>query len=232
MKTNRIKGIEKKSLQYLLDSIDDQIFLSEKWKREFGQKDSLVVNPFISKEIFDSLYKIKPTLESKNICIIASQDYYYKGLDLLIDSFKIVKKKYPESNLYVIGKIEIPEEYQNVNGVHLLGRVDKIEDVFEKCSLYVHPARGENFGVAIIEAMCAGLPIIVSKETGSAELLEKKWRCNLNPKEISNKIIKFFELNKRDKEKNSKENKIKSKKYQEKIKIKEFEEKIKKVIEC
>jgi len=231
MKTNRIKGIEKKTLQYLLDSVDGQIFLSKKWQKEFGNNiNNVVVNPFIAEDIFDKLYNIKINIESKNICIIASQDYYYKGLDLLIESFKIVKEKYPESNLYVIGKIEVPKEYQNVEGVHLLGRVDKIEDVFEKCSLYVHPARGENFGVAVLEAMCAGLNVIVSEETGSAEVIEKEWICKLNKEDVSNKIIKYFKTNIEDKKEISKKNKMKSNNYREKELLNDFEKKFNSLI--
>lgn len=231
MKTNRIKGIEKKTLQYLLDSINGQIFLGKKWQKELNwKKPSVVSYSFISEENFETLSKIKPNLESKNICIIASQDYYYKGLDLLIDSFKIVKKKYSESNLYVIGKINVPEEYQNVEGVHLLGRVDKIEEVFEKCSLYAHPARGECFAVSILEAMCAGLPVIVSEETGNCELFEEKHITKLDIKDISSKIINYFEMDNKEKMKISKQNQEISKKFKEEKIIIEFKTLFQKLI--
>lgn len=230
MKTNRIKGIEKKTLQYLLDSIDGQIFLSKKWQKEFGNNKPYVTTySFIAKNNFETLKKLKPNLNSKNICIIATQDYYYKGLDLLIDSFKIVKEKYPESNLYVIGKIDVPKKYQNVEGVHLLGRVDKIEKIFEKCSLYVHPSRGEVFAVSILEAMCAGLPVIVSDETGNMEIVDKNYIVKNNINEISNKIKEYFKLSPEEKQKDSEKNKIISKKFTEEKIIKDFKEKFEKL---
>ena len=225
MKINRVKGIEKKVLSYLLNLIDGQIFLGKKWAQEFNNNKPYVITySFISKKNFDSLSKIKPDLNSKNICIIASKDWYYKGLDLLIDSFKIVKKEFPESNLYIIGKLDIPNKYQKVEGVNLLGGVDNIEKIFEKCSLYVHPSRGEVFAVSILEAMCAGLPVIVSDETGNMEIINKNYIVKTDINEISNKIKEYFNLNYTEKQNVSDKNR-KINNFKEENIIKEFKEK-------
>jgi len=44
---------------------------------------------------------------------------------------------------------------------------------FNKCGLYINLSRIEPFGVNIIEAMCAGLPVLVSKHCGAAEIMKQ-----------------------------------------------------------
>lgn len=43
---------------------------------------------------------------------------------------------------------------------------DVLEDLLGKSKLYVHAARGEHFGIAVVEAMAAGLPVIVHRSGG------------------------------------------------------------------
>lgn len=51
----------------------------------------------------------------------------------------------------------------------LLGRVDNIRDVFDGCSVYVHPSTNEGFGITPLEAMAHGRPVIVSDGAGSSD---------------------------------------------------------------
>lgn len=51
----------------------------------------------------------------------------------------------------------------------LLGRVDKIRDVFDNCSVYVQPSINEGFGITALEAMAHGRPVIVSRGAGSSD---------------------------------------------------------------
>ena len=51
----------------------------------------------------------------------------------------------------------------------LLGRVDKIRDVFDQCSVYVQPSLNEGFGITPLEAMAHGRPVIVSDGAGSSD---------------------------------------------------------------
>ncbi len=42
---------------------------------------------------------------------------------------------------------------------------------YQACDLYAHPARAENFGLAILEAMACGLPVVVSNVGGIPEMV-------------------------------------------------------------
>lgn len=51
----------------------------------------------------------------------------------------------------------------------LLGRVDKIRDVFDDCSVVVLPSASEGFGICALEGMAHGRPVIVSDGAGSSD---------------------------------------------------------------
>jgi glycosyltransferase involved in cell wall biosynthesis len=55
--------------------------------------------------------------------------------------------------------------------VFLLGRVPDVAAWLERATLYVHPARWEGFGLAVLEAMLAGLPVVASNVSSLPELV-------------------------------------------------------------
>ncbi|MCD6318888.1 glycosyltransferase family 4 protein, partial [Candidatus Aerophobetes bacterium] len=130
-----------------------------------------IARPPISKENFVKLGKVKPDLES-NIIISVGQPRYSIGMDILVEQFKHAKKEFPELELWIVGKGH-PKEYESVNGVRVLGYVEELSEVFEKASLFVHAGRCSAYPVATLEAMRAGLPVVVSTMTGTKEIVER-----------------------------------------------------------
>ncbi len=57
--------------------------------------------------------------------------------------------------------------------VSLLGRLDRVEirDVLRASHLFVAPAELESFGIAALEARCAGLPVVASTHGGVGEFV-------------------------------------------------------------
>jgi len=108
-----------------------------------------------------------------------------KGIDLLIKAFNRLSKE--RENLFLI--IAGPEESyaQNVkeliaklgieNKCIFLGMVkgqDKLS-VFQDAEMFVLCSYSENFGMAVVEAMACGIPVIVSDKVGIfREIKEKK----------------------------------------------------------
>lgn len=108
---------------------------------------------------------------------------WIKGLDQLIPAFAEVVKQVPEARLVIAG----PDDhgYQAevealVSSLHLddhvqftggLGEEEK-QAAFAEATLFVLPSYSENFGMAVVEAMAAGLPVIVTKEVGLADVIE------------------------------------------------------------
>lgn len=57
--------------------------------------------------------------------------------------------------------------------VDLVGRLSSsaIRDVFAESDVYVAPARNESFGIAALEAHCAGLPVVALASSGVADIV-------------------------------------------------------------
>jgi glycosyltransferase involved in cell wall biosynthesis len=57
--------------------------------------------------------------------------------------------------------------------VELAGRMerDEIRELYRRADVYIAPAILESFGIAALEARCAGVPVIARKQTGIADFI-------------------------------------------------------------
>jgi glycosyltransferase involved in cell wall biosynthesis len=75
---------------------------------------------------------------------------------------------------------ELPqlEKFVRQNGltnvVQMVGRRkrEEIRDIYSSADVFVAPANLESFGIAALEARCAGLPVIAKQQTGIREFVE------------------------------------------------------------
>lgn len=71
--------------------------------------------------------------------------------------------------------------------------VDSLIEIYKAADVFAFPSFIETFGVAIIEAMAAGLPVIVGDSEGSRDIVEGgKWGLMFNPNdpnELASKIV-------------------------------------------
>ena len=56
--------------------------------------------------------------------------------------------------------------------VQLLGWVEDVAELLSTLDVFVSPARSEPFGLAIVEAMAAGVPVIASISAGACEIID------------------------------------------------------------
>ncbi|MGD9588577.1 MAG: glycosyltransferase family 4 protein [Pyrinomonadaceae bacterium] len=56
--------------------------------------------------------------------------------------------------------------------VHLIGWIDDVTELLGALDLFVSPSRMEPFGLAMVEAMAAGVPVIASSSEGAREIIE------------------------------------------------------------
>ena len=96
---------------------------------------------------------------------------YRKGFDILIKAFAKVKELYGgQENLYLalIGAGEEKENYSALSkelNIKIIMPDKFVKDVREwlwACDIFVMPSREEGFSIALLEALAAGLPVIVS----------------------------------------------------------------------
>ena len=60
------------------------------------------------------------------------------------------------------------------NTVELVGHQSRlrIREIFSKADIYVCPTKWESFGIAVLEARCAGLPVVALESGGVKEIIE------------------------------------------------------------
>jgi glycosyltransferase involved in cell wall biosynthesis len=109
---------------------------------------------------------------SSNNVVFLGKMMPYKGVDILIEAFRLIRREKPDAKLYVMGHFkdgsyDLPE----VEGMEVVGKVEDPLEYFSKACIYMHPAREEAFGISVIEACAAGLIPIVSSHTGAAEAI-------------------------------------------------------------
>lgn len=105
-----------------------------------------------------------------------------KNFKTLIKSFVIVKRKYPEYKLVIVGKngwkyqelFQKVKEYQIEDDVIFTGYMaDKdLHLVYSLAEVFVFPSLYEGFGIPPIEAMASGCPVIASNTSSLPEIIE------------------------------------------------------------
>ncbi len=97
-----------------------------------------------------------------------------KGQELLIKSFAKVRQLLPDTNLVLIGDGEEKKKLQELvknldleNNVFFLGFQKNPYKFMKHASIFVLTSRYEGFGLALVEAMTCGLPVITVTPSAS-----------------------------------------------------------------
>lgn len=81
--------------------------------------------------------------------------------------------------------------------VHLLGWVDDVPSLLSALDLLVSPSRAEPFGLAIVEGMACGVPMIAMMSEGACEILEDGVTGHLlpsgDPEELAGAIVRLLD---------------------------------------
>jgi glycosyltransferase involved in cell wall biosynthesis len=150
------------------------IFIHSGTRRKFSlarPKRQEVIPNGVSAELLSSLER--PSDGGAYILFIGRIDVYGKGLDTLIDAYARFSTSFPETRLVVAGDgrdmglfksmlARLPEGV--AENIELTGWVsgDKKADVLKNASFVVFPSRHEVQPIAVLEAMAAWKPVIVS----------------------------------------------------------------------
>jgi glycosyltransferase involved in cell wall biosynthesis len=96
-----------------------------------------------------------------------------KGMDLLVAAFRAADL--PDARLVVAGQGPESERLDALAAgdprIHLLGFRRDVADLYHAFDLFVAPARLEPFGLALLEALGAGCPVLATATAGAREIL-------------------------------------------------------------
>ncbi len=142
-------------------SLMDGVFTMNEWSREsihqlYGYPKKNMYN--IGFGVNVAYYEGKKDYSDPHLLtVLRKGTEYYKGLDLLLEAFRIVRKKRPDIKLSVVGT-----EYKNIGGVSYYYNQprEKTIELFRSASLYVMPAVREPNGITYLEALANRTPIV------------------------------------------------------------------------
>jgi len=105
-----------------------------------------------------------------------------KDQETLLRGFALLRKRFPESELYLAGPVGDREYHERLrhrakqNGwerqVRFLGKVKDLDARYRTADLFVSTSRDEGLGLAVLEAMSYGLPVICTPVAGHRDFVE------------------------------------------------------------
>ena len=110
-------------------------------------------------------------LPEGKLVVAVSRIVAQKGLDVAVEAMAGI-----DATLVVLGEGPERERLEALAGardVRLLlpGRVGDVAAILRRADLLVHPARWEGFGLALLEAMLCGLPVVASRVSSIPEIV-------------------------------------------------------------
>jgi glycosyltransferase involved in cell wall biosynthesis len=99
-----------------------------------------------------------------------------KNIQGLLDAHRTYRNEGGSADLLIVGKPmwnEIPSEWQSMTGVRWMGRLGSkaLETLLGGAEGLVYLPHFEGFGIPLVEAMSAGVPVIASNTTSLPEVL-------------------------------------------------------------
>lgn len=138
-----------------------------------------------------------------------------KGYDEFVQAAKIVKDKYPKTKFHILGSLD-PSYPQSVplkrvkndekSGIiKYLGFTNNIQKIYEHKGIVVTLPSfyGEGLNRSLMEACASGKPIITTDIAGCRETVDEGTNGFIikpkSPKELANAMIRFIELDEKEK---------------------------------
>jgi glycosyltransferase involved in cell wall biosynthesis len=114
------------------------------------------------------------------VFVCAAQLIPRKGIDLLLEAVATYQREFGPCRVWVIGDgpekeslLRLARRLQVEDAVTFLGTVDRerLKGALSACDVFVFPTLKDFIGRAVVEALTAGVPVVVSPLTGAAETI-------------------------------------------------------------
>ena len=170
----------------LLTTFHQVIFVSDALRKKFEKILGLTQTKTIANAV--NLAKIQANLKSPSYIVHNPQivNFVYlgrlsheKGVDRILNSVSLLPQSMKDNwTLSIIGDgdqrttlYQIVQEKGLESNVFFCGNQKKPHSAFYNASALLLPSRYEGFGLVLVEAMAAGLPVIATNTIGASEVL-------------------------------------------------------------
>lgn len=114
-----------------------------------------------------------PELKGKRILLFLSRIHVKKGCDLLLEAFSSLADNYQDLHLVMAGpdqegwQKELKDQAQHLNISERITWTGMLEGdqkwgAFAAAEVFILPSHQENFGIAVVEALACGIPVLIS----------------------------------------------------------------------
>ncbi len=139
----------------------------------------------------------------EKIILFVSMNFELKGLDVLMKALAILAKRpsAPAFRLLVVGKGTVRKYVSLATSLGIGERVafagviptERLKTFYPASDLYAMPSRFDTFGMVVLEAMAASLPVLVSDRMGVSDLIREGVNgcivpVEAGPEEIARKL--------------------------------------------
>lgn len=176
----RVLAIEKEGMERA-----DRIVAVSEWTKQIivskygikAEKVTVVHNGAIQGKYLPPL---KPARMGENVVTFLGRVTYQKGPQYFVEAARKVLEKFPDTHFVVAGSGDmLPSMIERVASLRLSSRFHftgflrpaQVEQVWSVTDVYVMPSVSEPFGIAPLEAIRAGVPVIISNQSGVSEVM-------------------------------------------------------------
>ena len=179
------------------------------YARRFLGKDAIVVRSGLDLGGFNFVKRMP--LQSKSAKILATGIFFpHRRFEDAIRAVKILQNNGYKVELNIVGDYSSDKSYHQKlvalvrvdaldKSVNFLGKIsdEELQKQYVSNDIFVFPNHMQTWGLVVMEAMASGLPVVVSKTTGAAEVLtDGEDALMVNPKspeEIAESIERLID---------------------------------------
>lgn len=184
----------------VLNLADKFIVLSEEWYEFF--------NPIVKKELLQIVNNaiVVPDIEKKEYrnhsILYLGRITPEKGIRELVSAFEYVRKKYPDSVLYLGGIFEeeaFSKEIEGREGISFLGWIGKElkNKMLSECSIFALPSYFEGQPISLLEAMACGCCCVSTQVGGIPQIITHNHNGILveakNQEQLTNSLLSVID---------------------------------------
>ncbi len=157
-----------------------------------------VVHNAVSRSEIDRVYMVPARCRHEQWVLFMGRVTFQKGPDYFVEAARLVLDRIPNTRFIMAGSGDmLPNMVRRVAQLRMGSRFhftgflkgEDVDRMYALSDLYVMPSVSEPFGIAPLEAMAYDVPVLISRQSGVAEVVRNAIKVDFwDIREMANKI--------------------------------------------